>query len=48
VGERRGIEAEATSKTAEAYVNRLEDMSRRRPIRGSSTEEMMRMTRGED
>jgi AbrB family looped-hinge helix DNA binding protein len=42
------IEAEAAMKTAEAYMTRLEDMSRRRPIRGFSTEEIMRMTRGED
>jgi hypothetical protein len=27
---------------------RLEDMSRRQPIRGFSTEEIMGMTRGED
>ncbi len=42
------IEAEAATKTAEAYVRRLEDMSRRRPFRGFSTEEIMRMTRSED
>jgi antitoxin PrlF len=42
------IEAEAAVKSAEAYNSRLEDMSRRRPIRGLSTEEIMRMTRGED
>ena len=43
------IEAEATAKSAEAYMNVLKDMSRRRPFRGfSSTEEVMRMTRGED
>ena len=42
------IEAEAAVKTAEAYMSRLEDMSRRQPIRGFSTEEIMRMTRGED
>jgi AbrB family looped-hinge helix DNA binding protein len=42
------IEAEAALKGAEAYNRRLEDMSRRRPIGGLSTEEIMRMTRGED
>jgi AbrB family looped-hinge helix DNA binding protein len=42
------IEAEAAVKSAEAYMSRLEDMSRRQPIRGFSTEEIMRMTRGED
>jgi antitoxin PrlF len=42
------IEAEAAVKSAEAYMSRLEDMSRRRPIRRLSTEEIMRMTRGED
>lgn len=42
------IEAEAAVESAEAYIRRLEDMSRRRPIRRLSTEEIMRMTRGED
>jgi antitoxin PrlF len=43
------IEAEAAVKSAEAYMNGLKDMSRRRPFRGfSSTEEVMRMTRGEN
>jgi antitoxin PrlF len=42
------IEAEEAMKTAEAYITRLEDMSRRRPFRGFSTHEIMRMTRGED
>jgi AbrB family looped-hinge helix DNA binding protein len=42
------IEAEAAVKSAEAYINGLKDMSRRRPFRGFSTEEIMRMTRGED
>jgi antitoxin PrlF len=42
------IEAEAAVKTAEAYMSRLEDMSRRQPIRRFSTEEIMGMTRGED
>lgn len=43
------VEAEAAVKSAEAaYLSRLEDMSRRRPIRGLSTEDIMQMTRGED
>jgi AbrB family looped-hinge helix DNA binding protein len=42
------IEAEAVVKSVEAYMSRLEDMSRRQPIRGFTTEEIMRMTRGED
>jgi hypothetical protein len=42
-----GLITEA-AKTAGTYMSRLEDMSRRRPIRGFSTEEIMRMTRGED
>jgi AbrB family looped-hinge helix DNA binding protein len=42
------IEAEAAAKSAEAYINGLKDMSRRRPFRGFSTEEIMRMTRGDD
>ena len=42
------IEAEAAVKSEAAYMSRLEEMCRRRPIRGLSTEEIMRMTRGED
>jgi antitoxin PrlF len=42
------IEAEAALKTAEAYMSQLKDMSRRRPFRGFSTEEIMRMTRSDD
>ena len=42
------IEAEAAVKSPEAYINVLKDMSRRRPFSGFSTEEIMRMTRGED
>jgi antitoxin PrlF len=42
------IEAEAAVKSADAYLNGLKDMSRRRPFRGFSTEDVMRMTRGED
>jgi antitoxin PrlF len=42
------IEAEAAVKSAEAYVNGLRDMSRRRPIHDLSTEDIMRMSRGED
>jgi antitoxin PrlF len=42
------IEAVAALKSEQAYNSRLEEMSRRRPIRSLSTEEVMRMTRGED
>jgi antitoxin PrlF len=42
------IEAEAAVKSEQAYMSRLEDMSRRRPIRDLSTEDIMRMSRGED
>ncbi|HXE24627.1 MAG TPA: AbrB/MazE/SpoVT family DNA-binding domain-containing protein [Roseiarcus sp.] len=42
------IEAEAAVKSDEAYMARLKEISRRRPFRGFSTEEVMRMTRGED
>jgi len=42
------IEAEAAVKSAEAYMNILKDLSRRQPIRGLTTEDIMRMTRGED
>ena len=42
------VEAEAARKSEQAYKNRLEDMSRRRPIRFLSTEDIMEMTRGED
>jgi antitoxin PrlF len=45
-----GVIIEAASQPAEedAYRMRLEDMSRRKPIRGLSTEEIIRMTRGGD
>ena len=33
---------------ADAYLHALEDVSRRRPIKGVTTEEIMAMTRGED
>jgi len=42
------IEAETAVKSAEAYMSRLKDISRRQPFRGFSTEDVMRMTRGED
>jgi hypothetical protein len=42
------IETVAALKSEQAYNGRLEEMSRRRPIRGLSTEEVMRITRGED
>ena len=37
-----------TGAAAKSYMSRLEDISRRRPFREFSTEEVMRMTRGED
>ncbi|WP_158818312.1 AbrB/MazE/SpoVT family DNA-binding domain-containing protein [Methylocapsa sp. S129] len=42
------IEAEAVVSGEDAYRLRLEDMSRRRPICDVSTEDIMRMTRGDD
>jgi len=42
------VEAEVARKNEQAYIRRLEDMSRRRPIRILSTEDIMRMSRGED
>lgn len=42
------VEAEAAAKNEQTYSSRLTDMSRRRPIRGLSTEDVMRMSRGED
>jgi hypothetical protein len=42
------IEAVAALKSERLYSDRLEDMSRRRPIRRLSTEDVMRMTRDED
>jgi hypothetical protein len=42
------IEAVAALKSEQLYNGRLEEMSRRRPFRGLSTEDVMRMTRGED
>ncbi|HEY1863151.1 MAG TPA: AbrB/MazE/SpoVT family DNA-binding domain-containing protein [Roseiarcus sp.] len=42
------VEAEAAVKNEQAYASRLEEMSRRRPIRCLSTEDIMRMSRGED
>jgi antitoxin PrlF len=42
------IEAEVAVKGEQAYNDRLQDMSRRRPLRGLSTEDITRMTRGED
>ncbi len=35
-------------KSEQTYNSQLEDMSRRRPIHALSTEDIMRMTRGED
>jgi antitoxin PrlF len=42
------IEAVAALKSEQLYNGRLEEMSRCRPIRSLSTEDVMRMTRGED
>jgi antitoxin PrlF len=42
------VEAEKSRKVDDSYRLKLEDMSRRRPIRGVSTEEIMAMTRGDD
>ena len=42
------VEAEAAASGEEDYRMRLEEMSRRRPIRGVSTNDIMRMTRGDD
>ena len=43
-----GAIVEAAAENEQAYLSRLAEMSRRRPIRGLSTEDIMRMTRGED
>lgn len=42
------VEAHAAANGEDAYRKALEDMSRRTPIRGVSTEDIMRMTRGDD
>lgn len=42
------VERARRSDDADAYLRVLEDISRRRPIKGASTEEIMAMTRGED
>jgi antitoxin PrlF len=42
------VEAEKSRKTDKSYRLGLEDMSRRRPIQGVTTEEIMAMTRGND
>jgi antitoxin PrlF len=42
------VEAADAVNVDDAYRARLEDMSRRRPIRGLSTEDIMRITRGDD
>jgi antitoxin PrlF len=42
------VEAETAINVEDACRRRLEDMSRRRPIRDLSTEDVMRMTRGDD
>lgn len=43
-----GVVIERSSRDAGAYLRRLEDISRRRPIKDRTTEEIMAMTRGED
>ena len=42
------VERAARGENADAYLRALEAVSRRRPIRGASTEEIMAITRGED
>ena len=42
------VETEAAVENEQAYLSRLAEMSQRRPICGLSTEDIMRMTRGED
>ncbi len=42
------VERAERSAEADAYLRALEDISRRRPIKGATTEEIMAMTRGED
>jgi AbrB family looped-hinge helix DNA binding protein len=43
-----GVVIERVGREADAYLRRLEDISRRRPIKGVTTDEIMAMTRGED
>lgn len=42
------IEAEEKDKAESAYLNKLRSISRRRPVTGITTEELMEMTRGDD
>ena len=42
------VERAARGEDADAYLRALEAVSRRRPIKGASTEEIMAITRGED
>jgi hypothetical protein len=42
------VEAEKSRKSDDSYRLKLEDVSRRRPIRDASIEEIMAMTRGDD
>ena len=42
------VERAERSDDTDAYLRALEDISRRRPIKGATTEEIMAMTRGDD
>jgi AbrB family looped-hinge helix DNA binding protein len=42
------VEREEAASERDAYRRRLEDMARRKPFRGFSTDEVMRLTRGEE
>jgi antitoxin PrlF len=43
-----GVVIERAERNADAYLRRLEDVSRRRPIKDRTTDEIMAITRGED
>jgi AbrB family looped-hinge helix DNA binding protein len=42
------VERAAHGEDADAYLRALEAVSRRQPIKGASTEEIMTITRGDD
>lgn len=42
------VEREGAAREGDDYRRRLEDMARRRPFRAFTTDELMRLTRGED
>lgn len=42
------VEKESATLDRDEYRRRLEDIARRRPFRGFTTEELMKLTRGED